>query len=372
EEDSIDIKKVLGKLLDKWLWFVIAITICLITAFLYGKFTAPEYQITAKVLINSGESGVSGGSAGTMMDFGSLMNSKSSVDNEMEILKTRNLMSQVVKELQLNVTYYRKSGLVKRELYDAPFKIDILNPKDTISYTNLEIEKLDGNKLRIRANKQIKEVNWGEKIEVFGVGNLIILPNRSQKFLSNKYYCNIMSVDDKVATLQQKLVVAIANKQASVIDLGLVYSLPKRGEDILNALISNYTQENLSDKNAIADSTSKFIKERLSIIAAELGDVEDKVENYKKENKLADMSEQGKLLVKNSGEFSVDLAKVETQISILNDLESYLKDEGKNKRVYPTSILPSDMVFSELLNQYNSLLIERDKQLLSVTEESPF
>jgi capsular exopolysaccharide synthesis family protein len=56
----------------------------------------------------------------------------------------------------------------------------------------------------------------------------------------------------------------------------------------------------------------------------------------------------------------------------LTDLENYLKDETKNKRVFPTALLPQDMVFSGLMEQYNALLIERDKQLLGVTEESPF
>ncbi|AZI25173.1 polysaccharide biosynthesis tyrosine autokinase [Pedobacter sp. G11] len=55
----------------------------------------------------------------------------------------------------------------------------------------------------------------------------------------------------------------------------------------------------------------------------------------------------------------------------MNDLEKYMMDASKNKRVFPTSILPQDMVFSDLMNQYNALLLERDRQLLSLTDESP-
>ena len=169
-----------------------------------------------------------------------------------------------------------------------------------------------------------------------------------------------------------QLSVSVLNKQVTIIDLGLSYALPKKGEDILNTLINQYISANLDDKNTIADSTTKFIQKRLSIIGRELGDVENQVQSFKQGNKLADMSEQGKLLVQSSGAFNSDLAKAETQVTVLSDLEDYLKDEAKNKRVFPSALLPQDMVFSGLMNQYNSLLVERDQQLLSVTEESPF
>jgi capsular exopolysaccharide synthesis family protein len=373
EEESINLKEIFSKLIDKWMWFLISIFICLIIAFIYTRYTPPIYQINAKILVNDDDKGGNlGKQAGALMDLGSLMGSKNSVDNEVEILKTRFLMEQVVRQMQLNIVYSKKSDFVSRELYFAPFKLNIIKSVDTIISTKLDIVKITGNKLRISTKNFEKDVSWNEQFKISGIGIVELKQNQSEVKNGQEYFVNISSIDERVAALMNQLYVGVSNKQVSVIDLGLSYALPQRGEDILNTLIDKYTNANLSDKNAIADSTYKFIKERLNVIASELGDVETQEENYKQKNRLADMSEQGKLLVQNTGEFSNELAKAETQVSILTDLENYMKDESKNKRVFPTSLLPQDIVFSGLMSQYNLLLIERDKQLLSVTEESPF
>lgn len=373
EEDNINIKEILNKLIDKWAWFIISIFLCVLIAFFYTKYTSPLYQINAKVLVNDDEKGGAlGGKSNGLMDLGGLLGSKNSVDNEAEILKTRFLMEQVVRQMQLNIVYSKKQNLVSRELYHAPFKLNILKGEDTIKTTKFEVKKISNNRLKVSSKKFEKEISWNEPFSVSGVGVIQLENNQIGQMDDGEYYVSVSSIDERVAILMKQLSVAVTNKQVSILDLGLSYPLPDKGEDILKTLISKYTEANLSDKNAIADSTYKFIGERLNLIASELGDVENQEEEFKQNNKLADMSEQGKLLVQNTSEFSTELAKAETQVSILTDLENYLKDETKNKRVFPTALLPQDMVFSGLMEQYNALLIERDKQLLGLTEESPF
>lgn len=373
EEVEINLKDIFSKLLDKWTWFLISVFACLVIAFVYGKYTTPSYQIKAKLIVNDDQKGGGiGKQAGALMDLGGLMGSKNSVDNEVEILKTRFLMEQVVREMQLNIVYSKKNGWVGRELYQVPFKINIIKGVDTIKTTKLDVVKGSSNKLLISTSNFKKEVSWNEQFSIKGLGILQLVPNQLNQFDDSEYYVTISSIDSRVAALMNQLTVAPSNKQVSIIDLKLSYPSPNKGEDILNTLIKKYTQSNLNDKNAVADSTYRFIKERLNVIASELGDVENKVETFKQQNQLADMSEQGKLLVQNSGVFSTELAKAETQVTVINELERYLKDNGNNKRAFPSSLIPQDMVFSNIMEHYNSLLIEREKQLLSVTEQSPF
>jgi len=373
EGDSINLKEIFNKLFDKWPWFIISVAICSLIAVVYVKYTPPSYQINAKLLVNDDEKGSGGSSqSGALMDLGGLIGAKNSVDNEVEILKTRFLMEQVVREMQLNIVYSKQVNLISRELYKSPFKFELLNGVDTILRTKFEIRKVDGKKLKVVAGHFTRDLLWGEKFLVNGVGTIRIMPVQDQKMDESVYQVTVNSIDERVAALMNQLTVAVSNKQVSIIDLVFSYNLQKKGQDILNTLIRKYTEANLNDKNAIADSTYTFIKERLTVIASELGDVENKVETFKEKNQLADMSEQGKLLVQNTGEFSNELAKAETQVSVLSELERYLKDDGNNKRVFPSALIPTDMVFSNLMGQYNSLMMERERQLLSVTPESPF
>jgi tyrosine-protein kinase Etk/Wzc len=374
EEDNIDLKGIFDKILDKWIWFVFSLIAGILIAFFYIKFTPPLYQVTAKVLVNdNGKGGGVAKQAGALMDFGGLIAGSNSVDNEAEILKTRFLMEQVVRQMQLNIVYSKKDSWVRSEIYESPLKLTIIKAIDTIRPTSLRIEGYSKNKIKVICKDFEAEVNFNQTFKVPNIGLIMLsIDPALQSLPKGEFTIDVSSIDQRVAALMGQLNVGVSNKQATIIDLGLSYSVPKKGEDILNSIINRYIKSNLEDKNIIADSTTKFIQNRLSIIARELGDVENKVQSFKQGNKLADMSEQGKLLVQNSGEFTTELAKAETQVTVLNDLENYLKDETKNKRVFPSSLLPSDMVFSGLMNQYNALLIERDKQLLSVTEESPF
>jgi len=372
-EDFINLKEIFNKLSEKWIWFVISVLICLMLAVFYSQYTAPVYQVRAKILVNDDEKGGSlGKQANALMDLGGLMGGKNSVDNEVEILKTRFLMEQVVRQMQLNIVYSKKVGIKTREIYTAPFVFKILNGIDTIGETKFFIEKVSNGKVKVRTKDFSKDVSFGEPFKVDDVGTIVLTLSPNLTIDQSTYIVNVNSIDSKVASLMGQLSVGLSNKQVSVIDLGISYPIQKKGEDILNTLIDKYTKANLGDKNAIADSTYQFITERINKIASELGDVENKVENFKQQNQLADMTEQGKLLVQNTGEFSNELAKAETQVTVLSDLEGYLKDQTKSKRVFPSSLIPSDLVFSNLMGQYNSLLLEREKQLLSVTEESPF
>ncbi|MCX2582886.1 GumC family protein [Pedobacter sp. MR22-3] len=372
DEDKIDFKNILTKFYDKWIWFLISIVLCLIIGAIYNTYTAPTYQIGARLLINDNDKGSSGASSGALMDFGGLIGGKSSVDNESEILKTRFLMEQVVRQMQLNIIYSQKQSFYSREIYQAPFKLQIEKGVDTISSTVLKVQQSTGNKLKVKADNEEYVVSWNERFKVDGVGTVYLSNTDNEGKLKGEFEVKIVSIDERVSNLMRQLSVKVGNKLSTIIDLGLSYPIQKKGEDILNTIISRYINSSLEDKNTIADSTTKFIQNRLSIISNELGDVENNQETFKRENKLADLSEQSKLLVQNTSEYRNDLAKAETQVIIVEDLEAYLKDETKNKRVFPTALLPSDMVFSGLMNQYNALLIERDRQLLSVTEDSPF
>jgi tyrosine-protein kinase Etk/Wzc len=373
-DDQINFSKIINKLTAHWIWFVGSLAISVIAALFYLHYTPSRYVVNARVLINDAQSaGSMAKEGGALMDLGGLMGSSSSVDNEAEILKTPDLLEEVVREMQLNIVYSQRTGLLLRELYQAPFSLTLVNTRDTIGSVSLDVTILPNNKIRINAEEFNRDLTWNETFTLPEVGVLKLVPLPGRKLQTDEVYnVQLSSIDLAVSELMNRMSVAVSNKQVTIIDLSLIYPVQKKGEEILSAIIGKYKASNLEDKNAVADSTYVFIKERLNIIASELGDVETKVQRFKKENSLADMSEQGKLLVQTTGQYTADLAKAETQISVLNELEDYLKDETKNKRVYPTALLPSDLVFSNLMNQYNALLSERDRALMSVTAETPF
>lgn len=370
--EGLDLKQILSRILANWYWIALSVLVCLACANLYIRYKTPNYKISARVLVNDEKKGAGLSGGGDLLgDLGGLLGTKSTVDNEAEILKTRYLMEQVVKDMNLNITYYRKGTLKKVELYESPYQVKMIAAADTIKATDVEVSFLKNNQVAVSADGIDTLVALDRSFTIPFVGVVQIIKGTTVPVLEEKYPFNIMSVDSKVIALMDAITVEVKNKQVTIIDLSLTHAIPKKGEDILSKLIEKYVQANLTDKNEVADSTVKFIQNRLAYIGGELGGLEGNIQNFKQENNLADMTEQSKLLVQTTGQYVNDLSKIETQISILKSLQDYLKDEGKNKRVLPSSLIPADLVFNGAVEKYNSLTLERARRLIGVTEANP-
>lgn len=369
---SADYMQFLAKIVANWHWFLISGLVGILIAFFYVNYKTPIYKVSARVLINDENKGGGMSGQGDLLDIGSLLGGKSSVDNEVEVLKTRYLMEKVVNDLNATVRYYEKTGFKNREVYKSPFSVRLISTDDSLTTTSFDIKSQKNGEFLI-SNSDVKMPGkFGVPLIIRGIGILQIDKEENVNSTIDDYSFVITSFDGQVAAFLDNLNVSVANKLVSIVDLSFNYPIPKRGEDILNALIKNYRQENINDKNVIADSTISFIEERLVYVSRELGGIETEIKNFKQSRGLADISEQSKLLVNSSSDYVKQLADTEMQLNILTSLEEYLKDEGKNKRVFPSGILPQDMVFSGLIERYNTLLLERDRQSLSSTDSNPY
>lgn len=134
-----EILRFLSKLQAKWYWLVLSIITCLVLAFFFARYKSPMYSISAKVLVNDEKKGAGIIGGAEALDLGGLLGTKSTVDNEAEILRTRYLMEQVVTDMNLNVTYYREAKIRGFQLYRSPFFVKIIQANDTIRPTHVNL-----------------------------------------------------------------------------------------------------------------------------------------------------------------------------------------------------------------------------------------
>ena len=369
KEQPFDFKQIFFRYFSAWPWFLLSIAIGLSISFVYLRYSTPKYLVMARLLVNDDKKGGLDMQGNVLGDMGGLFGSKNSLDNEVEVLKTYDLIEKVVEDMKLNITYYRSGSIKNIELYKAPFEVVILKEADTIKKTDFTIKQQKNGKLLLTTNNSEMTVSYDRPITIKQIG-ILQIHNNTPLDKNEDYGFTIKSIDAATTELLTSLTVLATNNKVTIIDLSLIHVVPQKGEDILNKLIAKYAQSNIDDKNMIADSTIKFIRNRLNIISNELGDLEGNIQGFKERNNLADMSEQSKILVQNTTQYVNDLSKVETQLNILTSLQNYLKDETRNKRVLPSTTLASDAVFNGLIERYNSLLLERDRRLLSQTSKN--
>ena len=101
-ESDFNIREQIEKYLVHWKWFLLSVIVVLGLAFLYLRYSTPLYKATATILVKDDKKGGLASELSVLSDLG-VGTSKSNVDNEVEILKSRTLTEKTVNQLHLNI-----------------------------------------------------------------------------------------------------------------------------------------------------------------------------------------------------------------------------------------------------------------------------
>jgi len=371
DSSGLDLKNILFTFLQYWYWFLAAIVVCLLGAFLYLRYTTPVYRISSKILIKDDQSGGASGSSNGLLSPIDLFNNKNNVNTEMQILQTHYLVKKVVNGLQLNVAYFTVGNIKSSELYrNCPFQVQLINLKDSIPVQTFDLKILDnGQAFSIENDNFERKYRIYDTVKTKNV-SFVIVPTAGRVWSDNVYRIIISEPDVTTEKYLKALSFSIEDKQASVISVSLQETSPSKGEDILNKLYELYTLTNEEDKIKIADSTINFIDERLAVVSNQLAGVENDIEQFKVRNQLStDLSEQSKLTLSNVSDIQQQLTAQDVQINVVQSIEDHLK--GNSLRVVPNAAVIQDPTYITTVQEYNALVLERDRQLQTTKPDNP-
>ncbi|WP_162915547.1 GumC family protein [Paraflavitalea soli] len=375
EKSNQLIQKFANKFFRLWPWLIVSAVLGVGLAYCYLRISFPAYKIHASVLVQDDNKSTDLGEASILRDFGLM--GKSNVDNEAEIFKSRSLMEQVVRDMRLNVSYYSEGKVKNTETYggrpvDFRFLVPSTDTSDIKTQYVLQFNKSSITNFTLTNNEQEYKGHLGDTIQL-PEGPAVVTPAAGYAKWQYETPLTIAVVPVDAATQKYlaSLKVEIPNKQVSVIYLTLSDIIPAKGEAILNQLIAAYMQANVTDKNRIADSTIQFIQERLRLVFGELNDIEKDIERFKTDNKLTDLTAQSGLLLQNTSEYAKQQTGQEVQLSVVQALEQFLKDNLNNARVVPSSLVMQDANFIALVQRYNETQMQRDRMLMSLTASHP-
>ena len=365
---------------------LLGVSVCLLLAFLYLRYTIPQYQASTTILVKDEKKGGMLSELSAFADMGIGGGMKSNVDNEIEILKSRKLVESTVKKLNLNTALIVKGKIVDREIYqEAPIevyfadktnqfyenKIDLKFTELTSNTFELENESVNGTSKILLSNTTA--FRYGEQIPT-QYGRLIITKS---KFNSNgiKDYHKSISIiisplENVVGSFQGRLKVTPISKTSSVVDISITDPVVKKSEAFLDNLIQIYNEDAAADKNFISENTSKFIAERLTLITQELDGVEQDVESFKKSNKVTDIESEAKLFIEGSSEYDKKGVETEIQLNVVSSMLDFMK-KSTNSDLLPSNIIAGDGDASGLISSYNQLVLDRNRILKSATAENP-
>ena len=377
QEEEIHINELIKPYLKRWKWFVLGGIFALFIAYLFLKTQNPVYEVVSTVLIKDSKKSLGGQDFEMLRDLSGLGKmSSDGVDNEIEVLKSKKLMTTVIKDLGLETDIYVPGFFKDTEVYGktSPITVKIITEKETLKPVKPVHLTINGDKL-ILNSEDIGSINSSfNKLISLKNANIIILKNKKYvadaKKTVNELILNVSSLESKTNNYQEKLTAALANKDVTVIKLSMNYPNVDKAKDIINKLVEVYNADAVNDKNAESRKTAEFIEERIANVGRDLGNVELQKEQFKKANQITDLAVEGEIGLKTSAEARAKQLEVASQLELTNSLISFVSRQG-NYQVIPNNIGLNNPGAVTNITAYNQLILERNRLLENATPQNP-
>ena len=299
-EPTINIREEIDKYLIHWRWFVVAVLMALFLAFVYLRYSTPQYSVTSSIMIKDNQKSGISDELKAVADLGIVgTGSANNTDNEIEIIKSRKIVGRVVDSLVLNVIYFTEGHIKTSEVYgNNPIMLQFLEKPayQQTKDTTLLVRVLNNNQFQLQnaEGTVLQTLNFGEMIENKTIGKFSIFRNDTEQIAKEQdVIISIRNRDKLIDSYLSRITVTPVNKNSSVVTLSLQDPVKQKAEDILNKLADQYNLDAITDKNIVSIKTKEFIEERLQTVSLELSGIQDNFKQYKDQFGITGYSEEG-------------------------------------------------------------------------------
>lgn len=381
ESSGIDFRMVWSIVVLNWYWFIVSAVVCIGLAALYLRYQAPVYQTSTKILIKDDKSKPNG--ADLTLDQLGIISNSNGFENELEILGSTAVATRAVKSLKLYVTYAIEGRVREAELYkNSPVlvdleesRLDLLNNPVPIEITKKGDEAITV-EIQLPTNSDEPEI-MKRDIDQFPasintrVGQILFSRNPGTELPERKLTAVIVPPIKMGRAYAKNLNAQATSKQTSVAMLSILDTQPERALDYLAQLVSSYNEDANEDKNEIAEKTKDFIDERIQVIQGELDDAEGRIEGYKLTNQLVNLPTDANAALTQSTEFQKQQVDIQTQLSLVQSLLDYVQNPANCLTIIPANIGISNQASNKMVDEYNALILKRNRLIRSSSEDSP-
>ncbi|MDR6157749.1 tyrosine-protein kinase Etk/Wzc [Chryseobacterium sp. SLBN-27] len=367
KEEKIDLRKTIAKYLYKWPWFVASVMVCVISAYIYLRYSVPKYQTKTTLKFDKKQNDLTS-ALSDLDNLGIGLGNSDELKSEAAVVTSRPILMHVVRNLNLNVEYFNIGEIKDSQLFSKlPISAKILNFNDSFVSSEYRITKITGNEFTLMSEKHGKFIGKFDVPIKLDFGMVVL--NRNRQFtVKPEYKIIFWNPIEKVKKLEKTIQVNLPDEKALLMDISLIGTVPEKSETILNEVTRQYNLDGQKDKNLQAENTQRFIDRRLEVITRDLSGVENQKEDFQNRNRIVDLQAQAELALQNTSENTKALLQQQAQLDLLNSLTSEAS-KGNNQ------LMPSNLGLNPSLEQsiaqYNQMLISRNKTLKQATNENP-
>ncbi|MFB6457181.1 GumC family protein [Chitinophaga sp. Hz27] len=366
---ALDLSDLLRKMLFHWPLYLIAILLATTAGYTYLKYARPDYMSSARLYIRDDKK-TSGDEADALKSL-SLFKDGKNMENEMELLQSPVLLQRVISANDFNLRYFIREPLHTKEWYNnPPLLIKVLSNKARIGNYTFDVTAANkGYTLKAKAGKKSGTTVLSvlpDQPFTFGRDTFAIYTNpAATEALPGNYRIAIDSVIELATKTVENINATLVNRDATVILLSYKDPVAQRSADFLNALLDEYNEYTLSDKNKSGLNTIHFLNARIDSLQGELGLLEGQEEHFKVQRGITDIDASSKLALEQVKEADTRLSDANMQVSVLDQVEDYINNPNAN---YPFAPVGGsvDGTLTSMINRYEEALRENRRLSLSL------
>ncbi len=380
--DKIDFSRVTHEI--KQHWYVYLITFIVITGICgaYWLIKSPVYAFHAKLIVEQDESSTPGGGLDQMMQVFALGGGSSvSVQDEVLVLQSRSLMTDVIATLGLNSEYTEKQGMKNIPLYkNSAVHLDI--PQSVLDTLQEGFEV----KVKTHNNGTVDVAVEGGMFadDMFNVKNAhlpvnVKIPAGSFQLSATDLYnakeekdikITVTGTNELVETYLESVVIYVESLKTNSIILEYEDNNIQRGKDILNTLISHFNVRRKMEKIKTANEKIRFIDERLAIVSQELNTADKEIEKFKTENDLTDIMAEAGIILEQTSINKASIVGLQTQLAVFDMICDFLEDPANRYSMIPVTSGVEYEGAAKSIETYNNLVLERTKLDMSAKKDN--
>ena len=376
EIQEIDVRAWVLRILRNWYWFLLSCLLMSGLGVLYYYSTTYKFRVDASIKIRTQEE--KSFLQREMMDMVG-MGSGKNVEDEIEMLTSRDILFQVINDLDLQTEYRKKKDL--RWIGQYPGRdITVVYPPtylDTLS-RSVKIQ------LNVRDHDYVVKVKYGRwdrsrhKVTdltqpINTCAGTICFEQNPKAVIEkgNKYKMLTLPRLPLTSIYKNTIEAQTVEKESNIISISMTTDIPARALAVIARDIELYNMDAVVDKNIMASNTAHFIEERLRLIEQELITAEKGVTQYKEKHDIVSFTEDAEIVMQENLEYRKRIAEIETQLSLVQFVSDFVADDTQKNSLIPSNLGISNESLVDLISQYNALLFKKMRIQRTAAAENP-
>ena len=378
---TININDILFACLSHWYWFLISLIIALSIALYKIATTQPTYTRYCEVLIKSKDNITTiDEQMANMANMG--MRNATNAYNEIYTFRSKEVMTEVAKELNLKTQYTTQGTFHPHVLYGEtlPATVELCDiDEESIASLTMDITPEGSFTLYNFKNNSgepdptpIKgELTDDIALAETPLGKILIRKNKnSLKTKEITININHIGLQNATAILSSSLSFNIKDSESGIITISAYNKSIEQADDILHTLIDVYSKHWIKDKNIAAEGTLSFIDRRLESISYELSEVDNNISSYKSRNLLPDVASTATMHMNKNRDNINQLQKLKNDLANTKDILRNLQASSSNEEL-PLAASFGNATLNNQIVDYNKRLLERNENAQKGGENNP-